>query len=29
MKDLEVEGFLNLGVVINEKGEVLLIRRVK
>jgi len=29
MKNLEAEDFLNLGVVINEKGEALLIRRVR
>jgi ADP-ribose pyrophosphatase YjhB (NUDIX family) len=29
MENLEVEDFINLGVVFNKKGEVLLIRRVK
>lgn len=29
MKNSEIEDFINLGVVINNKGEVLLIRRVK
>jgi len=29
MKNLEVKDFLNLGIVVNDKGEVLLTRRVK
>jgi 8-oxo-dGTP pyrophosphatase MutT (NUDIX family) len=29
MENLEVEDFINLGVVFNEKGEILLIRRVR
>ena len=29
MENLEAEDFLNLGVVVTERGEVLLIRRVK
>jgi ADP-ribose pyrophosphatase YjhB (NUDIX family) len=29
MEELEVEDFINLGVVLNDQGEVLMIRRVK